>query len=437
MSAGITQEAYQSYKNEMEQGKISRQRIRWGLVLDSIETSSMRHLKRLARKGIPLEVRKQAWYELSGARSLHQRYPKFYQEFCGRLRAPRMFELEVGQVFVSNQQFGSLQVPSALDSTRTISARLAMARILLVLSRRKLLTVLPPALSLLCATLLIVTKDEVVSFWIMVAFLTEPKLRPKETDAVDFLTAGTRDCTVEAQVTLALLAKKQRRLHEHLQSRNIDLISIFGSWLSSLFIELLPFDTLMRVFDAYFVEGEKILLRVSLALLKLNKERLLAINDPFELAETLKALPRRHLDQAELMSVAFEGIGSMSCDDIHKIRVKCENKWLAVPRDHAKMYESIKGIRLDDPDDDCWYQEEQILPSETVDPSPVSTKTTPLNHYHSLSFTSPVPIKLASVEMQPILAASPPRGPRRSVCQVQSVALAPLIEEIPPAAAIK
>jgi TBC1 domain family member 2B len=58
-------------------------------------------------------------------------------------------------------------------------------------------------------------------------------------------------------------------LNKHLESFEIDISSITLNWFVSIFIDSVPFDTLLRIWDCFLLEGSKVLLRVSLVYLNL------------------------------------------------------------------------------------------------------------------------------------------------------------------------
>ena len=67
--------------------------------------------------------------------------------------------------------------------------------------------------------------------------------------------------------------------------------ALFASkWFVCLYCEVLPVETVLRVWDTVFYEGSKILFRVALGLLKLNQDRLLNKTDFASLAGELKLL---------------------------------------------------------------------------------------------------------------------------------------------------
>ena len=63
-----------------------------------------------------------------------------------------------------------------------------------------------------------------------------------------------------------------------------------SKWFVCLYCEVLPVETVLRIWDTLFYEGSKILFRVALGLLKLNQDRLLSKNDFASLAEEFKKI---------------------------------------------------------------------------------------------------------------------------------------------------
>lgn len=71
------------------------------------------------------------------------------------------------------------------------------------------------------------------------------------------------------------------KIWAHLQALSIDLTSITFGWLLSLFTDILPVETLFRVWDIFFLPAEQgeggnaILFRIALAILKINEADML------------------------------------------------------------------------------------------------------------------------------------------------------------------
>ena len=66
-----------------------------------------------------------------------------------------------------------------------------------------------------------------------------------------------------------------------------------SKWFVCLYCEVLPVETVLRIWDTLFYEGSKILFRVALGLLKLTQDRLLSKADFASLAEDHGGRERR------------------------------------------------------------------------------------------------------------------------------------------------
>ena len=80
------------------------------------------------------------------------------------------------------------------------------------------------------------------------------------------------------------------------------------SWFVALFANALPVETTLRVWDAFLLEGSKVLHRVGLALLRVAEPRLLACGDQQELLCAIQEEQANCLDCERLLSLAFDKI---------------------------------------------------------------------------------------------------------------------------------
>ena len=77
-------------------------------------------------------------------------------------------------------------------------------------------------------------------------------------------------------------------------------------WFVALFANSLPIETTLRVWDAFLLEGAKVLHRVALALLRVAEPRLLQCNDQQEVLCALQEEQAGCLDCERLMTLAFD-----------------------------------------------------------------------------------------------------------------------------------
>ena len=234
-------------------------------------------LKRFVRKGIPGPHRKGVWLQVSGAQRMRAEEPDLY---------PAMLALEtVNQVnldqivadmprtFPDNAHF---------DSTNPASLQTPLLRILRAMANSNPKVGYCQGLNYVGGLLLLATRDEEATFWLLKA-LTERILPEYYAPAMPGLLVDIR--------VLAVIARQEvPRVAAHIDKLGMPWALLASKWFICLFADVLPVETVLRVWDCLFAEGSKVLFRVALALLKLNESRLLSRTEFADLAEELKAV---------------------------------------------------------------------------------------------------------------------------------------------------
>ncbi|KAJ3058573.1 hypothetical protein HDU98_005345 [Podochytrium sp. JEL0797] len=78
------------------------------------------------------------------------------------------------------------------------------------------------------------------------------------------------------------------------------------SWFMTVFVNVLPIETVMRVWDCFCYQGEKVLMRVTLTLLKIHEDEVLACSDTTDAWRLIKEIPSRMIDAHKLMEICFK-----------------------------------------------------------------------------------------------------------------------------------
>ncbi|KAI8988904.1 rab-GTPase-TBC domain-containing protein, partial [Pilobolus umbonatus] len=78
---------------------------------------------------------------------------------------------------------------------------------------------------------------------------------------------------------------------------------VTNHWFLTLFINILPVETVLRLWDCFFIEGYHIMFKAALTIIKLNQVKILDLQDPIEIFQTLKNMPRRLIDCHKFMEV--------------------------------------------------------------------------------------------------------------------------------------
>ncbi|KAJ1343721.1 hypothetical protein BSLG_001702 [Batrachochytrium salamandrivorans] len=77
-------------------------------------------------------------------------------------------------------------------------------------------------------------------------------------------------------------------------------------WFLALFVNSMPTETVLRIWDCFFYQGEKILFRVALTLLHIHEEQIIACQDIGDAWRLLKDLPKQVIDCEEFMKLCFK-----------------------------------------------------------------------------------------------------------------------------------
>merc|ERR1719494_216954 len=155
-------------------------------------------------------------------------------------------------------------------------------------------------LNYIVGLLLLIVKKESSCFWLLVRLIEN--LLP------DFYSSGMKGIRIECGVLNFLLQQRHPDLFSHLQKHNVDLELFISKWFVCLFMDVLPIETVLRIWDCLFYEGSKILLRVAFTLIVINKEKLLQTSDMAELCNSFKEITsdKRILHCHSFMQLCFE-----------------------------------------------------------------------------------------------------------------------------------
>ncbi|KAF7141409.1 hypothetical protein RHMOL_Rhmol06G0240100 [Rhododendron molle] len=268
-------------------------------------------LKRLIRKGIPPVLRPKVWFSLSGAAKKKSTAPESYYDDLikavdGKATpATRQIDHDLPRTFPGHQWLDTQEGQGALR------------RVLVGYSFRDSDVGYCQGLNYVAALLLLVMKTEEDAFW-MLAVLLENVL------VNDCYTTNLSGCHVEQRVFKDLLIKNCPRIAAHLDALEFDVSLVATEWFLCLFSKSLPSETTLRVWDVLFYEGAKVLFHVALAIFKMKEEELILAQHVGDVIDILQKTTHHLFDPDELLTVAFDKIGSMTTTTISKQRKKQE-----------------------------------------------------------------------------------------------------------------
>ncbi|XP_044465263.1 growth hormone-regulated TBC protein 1-like [Mangifera indica] len=286
-------------------------------------------LKKLIRKGIPPVLRPKVWFSLSGAAKKKSTVPESYYN--------DLTKAVEGKVTPATKQIDH-DLPRTFPGhpwLDTPEGHAALQRVLVGYSFRDSDVGYCQGLNYVAALLLLVMKTEEDAFWMLSVLLENVLVN-------DCYTNNLSGCHVEQRVFKDLLVKQCPRIASHLEAMEFDVSLVATEWFLCLFSKSLPSETTLRVWDVLFYEGAKVLFHVALAVFKMKEDELLLTHHVGDVINILQKTTHHLFDPDELLTVAFDKIGSMTTNTISKQRKKQEPAVMAELDQRLRRLNSLK-----------------------------------------------------------------------------------------------
>ncbi|KAF9968011.1 hypothetical protein BGZ70_007208 [Mortierella alpina] len=252
--------------------------------------SDWEEFRDLARGGIPVVYRNKIWQEASGAYDMRQ--PGYYKGLLSRqdLEACQCWgdiELDLHRTFPTNILFGP--GGHGIDKLKNI---------LIAYSLHNPTVGYCQGMNLLAGTLLLTNNSEEEAFWILTAMLG--RHLPE-----DYFTQQLLSPQADQRVLRELVQDIMPRLSVHFQEMHVDLTAVTFSWFLTLFTDCLPVETLLRVWDVFFVEGMMVVFKIAVAILWMNEKEILKCRNGAAVYCFMKQMTLGMHQADKLMKVAF------------------------------------------------------------------------------------------------------------------------------------
>ncbi|XP_008547349.1 growth hormone-regulated TBC protein 1-A [Microplitis mediator] len=265
-------------------------------------------IKRYVRKGIPGEYRGMVWLAVSGGEDLKNANPDLYQRLLNgphNVQVTEIIKTDLPRTFPDNIFFNN-----------TVNHQHQLYNILLAFAHQNETVGYCQGLNYIAGLLLLVTKSEETAFWLLKVLIE--KILP------DYYTPTMDGLLTDIDVLAEFVKLKIPEVYEHVTNLGLPWAVITTKWFICLFAEVLPIETTLRIWDCLFYEGNKIIFRVALTLIKRNKNNLLACDDFALLADCFKNITKDSivLQCHNFMQSIFKVPGSLPSNTIAKLRTK-------------------------------------------------------------------------------------------------------------------
>ncbi|OAD01593.1 hypothetical protein MUCCIDRAFT_83333 [Mucor lusitanicus CBS 277.49] len=299
-------------------------------------------LSRYVRKGIPHPMRAKVWMHYSGASKKLRENPGRYSLFLEIVDGDDAYNeyadainKDLHRTFPDNSKFAcDVQHPDGSTTVEPHSNEKIqqLRRVLLAFSVYSPNIGYCQSLNFLAGFLLLVLSEE-ETFWMLVTIVHD--IFP-----INMFDTTMEGANTEQTVLMMMVYEKmpgvwakignKRCFWECEQNEELPPITLMTShWFLTLFINILPVETVLRIWDCFFVgEGCKVLYKAALTILKLNEQRIRDAEDSVDTFQLLQNMPKRLIDCDQFLKLSDE--------DIESKRTLFKNRKIQRKLDHSR-----------------------------------------------------------------------------------------------------
>ena len=312
----ISLAAYDNWANPYMETQI-RRNAKWALYMKDCNLPTQRPTRfpercaktqRFVRKGIPPAWRGRVWFFYAGGDAYMQKNPDLYSTLVAQSSTSALtqtdresIERDVNRTFPNCIHFKPDPLPLNPQETPLLSS---LRRVLCAFAIHNPRIGYCQSLNFITGLLLLFLPED-KAFWMLHIITTQ-------------YLPGTHELSLEGaniDLWVLMLALKESSPSVWPQlGGGVDIgagtarlppISLCTtSWFMSLFIDTLPIESVLRVWDVLFYEGSRTLFRVALAIFKAGEAEIRAVNDSMEIFQVVQQLPRRMLDAGAVVENA-------------------------------------------------------------------------------------------------------------------------------------
>jgi len=256
---------------------------KWDAILregDLVAAKKSRKVKKMTQSGIPNSMRAAVWLWLSN--SAVRRRPGLFEQLCkqsqekkarkGKEAVYEAIEKDVDRCFPDHRLFIGKDSPARKDLEAILKAYALFNPVVGYTQGMGLIVGL---------YLMYMPAED--AFWLLCALLRDVHMEGYYTD-------NMKQLHVDGVVFGQLLQSMDPEVHARLTAWGIEPINYVPNWFLPMFTRILPWETMMRVWDTFFFEGPIWIVRISLAIIRIIREPLMACKD-YDSALTLLLHP--------------------------------------------------------------------------------------------------------------------------------------------------
>lgn len=310
-------------------------------------------IKKLVRRGIPPEWRGTAWFFYAGGHEKLNKNIGVYEKIVADTRSVQnkdteVIERDLHRTFPDNKYFKpELLEGSEIDVSHQDRPEppliSCLRRVLVAFAHYRPQTGYCQSLNFLVGLLLLFMSEE-RAFWMLVIITDRiiPQVHSANLEGVHTDQGVLMICIHEYIPKLwSIIGKNYDGTilkDDKILTRPPPLTLVTSAWFMSMFVGILPIETVLRFWDIIFYEGSKTLFRLSLTICRLCMDHPAFIggrdnrnldeqeNDRIEIFQFIQNFPKSITDPSLLINLCFKkiggyGFGFLSQDEINRCRV--------------------------------------------------------------------------------------------------------------------
>ncbi|GLJ24873.1 hypothetical protein SUGI_0475710 [Cryptomeria japonica] len=282
-------------------------------VLNAEPCSWKEELESLVRGGVPMALRKELWQAFVGTRV--RRIENYYNELlmlrkddeAGNMKDSDLQKNSITNGISETSIVEKWKSQIEKDLPRTFpghpaldeDGRNALRRLLTAYARHNPSVGYCQAMNFFAGLLLLLMPEE-NAFWTLTGIID------------DYFEGYYSEKMVESQVDQLIFEELVRecfpRLVAHLDNLGVQVAWVTGPWFLSIFVNVLPWESVLRVWDVLLYEGNRTMLfRTALALMELYGPALITTKDAGDAVTLLQSLAGSTFDSSQLVLTACMG----------------------------------------------------------------------------------------------------------------------------------
>ncbi|CAI0442931.1 unnamed protein product [Linum tenue] len=289
-------------------------------------------LEVLVRGGVPMALRGELWQAFVGVKA--RRTDKYYQDLLAlETKSENHVDVQSESDPKSSPRDSASDLPRTFPGHPALDndGRNALRRLLTAYARHNPSVGYCQAMNFFAALLLLLMPEE-NAFWTLMGLLD---------DYFDgYYSEEMTESQVDQLIFEELVRERFPKLVNHLDYLGVQVAWVTGPWFLSIFMNMLPWESVLRVWDVLLFEGNRVMLfRTALALMDLYGPALVTTKDAGDAVTLLQSLAGSTFDSSQLVLTA-----SMGFQNVNETRLReLGNKHR--PAVMAALEERTKGLQ--------------------------------------------------------------------------------------------